>query len=297
MYPPDYLATRSNRELVELLRDSRTLPIEHLLNRGSVRIDYAKGRIDRDSFWKGSFARDTLLGLDARLFTRARTAEPFFNGGTFWKRFDRVEGESVTGYVVNYGIASVPGLPRVRAIRIPDDSSPYVRAGDEVLLLEYQNHPYRMVYDLLKIVDPNNCIGIFHLGRFPRGVRAGTFLLARNSYPFDKMSVPDHNAIFDAPDTATPTLVDLRGAWRGTRVFIRRPDIALGNQFNPSLGSVTMESGTDRQTPRVTARARLTRLGFDQSQLRMAGPATLLARKPTTSGDVRRYVFQRLSLG
>jgi hypothetical protein len=42
-------------------------------------------------------------------------------------------------------------------------------------------------------------------------------------------------------------------------------------------------------------RARLTSLDFDQSQLRTAGRTTVLARKPTRDGDVRRYVFQRLS--
>jgi hypothetical protein len=278
MYPSDYLATRSNHELVELLRDSRTLPIEHLINRGTVTVDYARQRIDRDSFWKGSFARGTLLGLDARLFTRERTAEPYFTGGAFWKRFDEIADNSATGFVVNYGLSAVYGLPRVRAIKYPDDSSPYVRAGDDVLLLEYANHPYRFVYDLLKIIDPNNCVGIFHLGRFPRGVRAGTFVLARNSYPFDKMSAPDHDAIFEGPEATVPTARQLGGTWSGTRVFVRRPETALANQFNPPLRRRSLVAG-------------------DHRELRMIGPDAVLGRRIARrdGGDrvTRRFFLRR----
>src|SRR4051794_21139560 len=115
MYPADYLATRSDRELLDILRESRTLPIEHLLNRGAVCIDYERERIARDSFWKGCFSRGTVLGLDGRLFARTRTAEPYFTPGAFWKRFDSVSGDTADGYVVNYGLAALPGLPRVRA--------------------------------------------------------------------------------------------------------------------------------------------------------------------------------------
>lgn len=269
MYPSDYLATRSNHELIELLRDRRTLSIEHLVNRGTVTVDYGRQRIDRDSFWKGSFARGTVLGLDARLFMRERMAEPYFTGGAFWKRFDEIADNTATGFVVNYGLSAVYGLPRVRAIQYPDESSPYVRAGDDVLLLEYANHPYRFVYDLLKIIDPNNCVGIFHLGRFPRGVRAGTFILARNSYPFDKMSVPDHDAIFEGPEATVPTAHQLGGTWTGTRVFVRRPEIALANQFNPPL----------RRRPLVAG---------DHDELRMIGPDTLLGRRITRrDGEAR----------
>ena len=63
------------------------------MNSGAVRIDFAQGRIFRDSFWKGSFAKDTLLGWEERvrgavLDPAAAAAGRVFAGGSFWKRFD-----------------------------------------------------------------------------------------------------------------------------------------------------------------------------------------------------------------
>src|SRR5919108_5896255 len=58
---PDYFSTRPTVELQTILRETPTLPLATLLNHGGVEIDYANRRIWRDSFWKGSFAQDTLL--------------------------------------------------------------------------------------------------------------------------------------------------------------------------------------------------------------------------------------------
>ena len=61
---PDYFSTRPTTDLQEILRDAKTLPLEKLLNTGAVTIDLEHGRIGRDIFWKGSFAKDTLIGWE-----------------------------------------------------------------------------------------------------------------------------------------------------------------------------------------------------------------------------------------
>jgi hypothetical protein len=64
---PDYFSTRPSTELQAILRDTPTQPLETLLNKGTVRIDFEKKRIFRDSFWKGSFAKNSLLGWEERV--------------------------------------------------------------------------------------------------------------------------------------------------------------------------------------------------------------------------------------
>ena len=63
---PDYFSTRPTTDLQDILRDTPTLPLEKLLNTGAVRSISPHGRIDRDLFWKGSFAKDTLIGWEER---------------------------------------------------------------------------------------------------------------------------------------------------------------------------------------------------------------------------------------
>ena len=125
--------------------------------------------------WKGSFAKDTLLGWEERVRTAglgdsaSRTAGRYA-GGSFWKRFDEIKGEELKGHVVNYELHFLPGKPVVRKIAYPDNNRKYFTAGDDALLLTYTNEPYRIVYDLIKVIDANNCIGVMHLGKFPTGM-------------------------------------------------------------------------------------------------------------------------------
>jgi len=76
-----------------------------------------------------------------------------FAGGSFWKRFHRVESGVATGEVVNYDIQWLPGDPEVRAVPYPDSRRAYLQQGQEILLLHYRNDPYHQVYDTIKIVD------------------------------------------------------------------------------------------------------------------------------------------------
>jgi hypothetical protein len=113
---PDFFSTRSSAELHGILRDTPTLGIENLLNTGAVTFDFAQQRVFRDSFWKGSFAKDTLIGWEERvrgaaLDPGAAAAGRTFAGGAFWKRFDALQNGVATGYVVNYQISALPGLP------------------------------------------------------------------------------------------------------------------------------------------------------------------------------------------
>ena len=222
---PDYFSTRSTAELQAILRDTPTLGIENLANTGAVRIDFAQGRIFRDSFWKGSFAKDTLVGWeervrDAVLDPSATAAGQFFAGGSFWKRFNPVQNGVATGYVVNYELSALPGLPEVRTVQYPDDNRAYFKKGDDVLLLNYTNAPYQMVYDTIKVIDAQNAIGVMHLGTFPNGIVFATFVMARQNYPFENMSVPDADALFADASVAAPG-----GGGRGRRLG-RPPDYA-----------------------------------------------------------------------
>jgi hypothetical protein len=187
---PDFFSTRSTEELQATLRDTSTLGIETLLNGGQVRIDLDRRRVYRDAFWKGSFAKDSILGSDPGEVART------FTGGSFWKRFDRLEGGIATGYVVNYEISALPGLPEVREIQYPDDRRRYFKKGDRVLHLSYINDPYRLVYDTIKVIDSENALGVMHLGTFPTGTEIATFVLARHNYPFINVAIPDHQLLW-----------------------------------------------------------------------------------------------------
>jgi hypothetical protein len=197
---PDFFSTLPTKELQAILRSTQTLPIEHLLNTGAVRVDVANQRVFRDIYWKGSFAADSLLGWEERARTELLHPEVFehgkiFAGGSFWKRFDRVENGVATGQVVNYEIAALPGDPEVRTTPYPDSKRAYVANDQAILLLRYRNDPYRQVYDTIKIVDENNAVGVMHIGDFPDGREFATFVLARHNYPFELATDEDRKLI------------------------------------------------------------------------------------------------------
>lgn len=227
---PDYFSTRPTTDLQDILRESTTLPLEKLLNTGAVSIDLANGRIGRDLFWKGSFAKDTIIGWEERA-RQALIPDPtiaagsVFTPGAFWKRFDKVIDGVATGHVVNYDIAALPGDPEVREVEYPDDNRRYLRKGDKVLKLVYRNDPYRPVYDLIKVLDENNALGVMHLGEYPNGFEFATFVMSRYSYPLERMSVEDHRLLFARPDLAA--VAQPQGDWTGHLILLDRPATAL----------------------------------------------------------------------
>ena len=233
----DYLTTLSARELQEILRQTSSLPLEALLNRRDVRIDAMHRRVWRDDFWKGSFARSHLLGWDEWLLTPRPADGSPYAGGRFWKRFDSLTDGTLSGHIVNYNIHFLPGKPIVKEVSYPDDRRRYFRAGDRVLLLTYTNQPYKIVYDAIKVITPDTCIGVMHLGTFPRGLEFATFVMSRNNYPFDNLCVPDHDRLFEESGGAPLAADALRGRWKGRLVWVKRPDLTLHNQFNPRIVS------------------------------------------------------------
>jgi hypothetical protein len=196
----DFFSTVPTKDLQAILRTTQSLPIENLVNTGAIRIDVPNQRIFRDIYWKGSFAADSLLGWEELVRTENLHPEVYehgkiFAGGSFWKRFDRVENGVATGEVVNYNIECLPGDPEVRTVSYPDDRRPYFEKEQLILLLHYRNDPYRQVYDTIKIIDQNNAIGVMHIGDFPNGTEFATFVLARYNYPFELATEDDRKLI------------------------------------------------------------------------------------------------------
>jgi hypothetical protein len=246
---PDYFSTRPAAALQAVLHDTPGLGLEQLINTGAKRIDYDQLRIFHDSFWKGSFAADSLLGWeekvrDSILGSGAEEMGAIFAGGSFWKRFDSVQNGVVKGYVVNYEIQALPGIPEVRQVAYPDDKRRYLKRGDPVLLLTYTNDPYRMVYDVIKVIDAQNAIGVMHLGTFPDGLEFATFVMSRNNYPFENMSVEDHQAIFADPRNKAPDVAALAGSWNGRLILLPTTGNSLLNQVSPVEFQVSVRQGT-----------------------------------------------------
>ncbi len=282
---PDHFSTRSTPELQSILRDTPTLGLDKLLNRGGTRIDFEKRRIFRDVFWKGSFAKDTLLGWEERvrnamLGNAAERLGSVFAGGSFWKRFDEMKDGVLTGHVVNYELDWLPGKPEMREVIYPNSARSYFHKDDKILLLTYTNEPYRIVYDAIKVIDEDNAIGVMHLGRFPDGLEFSTFVMARHNYPFEKMTMEDHRLLFADARAVPPGADQLAGDWQGHLLLLDHPRLSLMNQANPALFRVAFE----RNGPKLEARYRFG-IGNDWS----AGIARTVSEE-----DLRRLDDQTL---
>ena len=298
---PDHFSTRPTAELQAVLRAAPSLPLAALLNTGETSLDVDGRRIVRDVFWKGSFARDTLLGWEERVRTaflggRAAKAGRAYAGGSFWKRFDRIDNGVATGHVVNYEVAALPGKPMVQEVEYPDDDRRYFAKGDRVLLLRYRNAPYRVVYDVIKVVDDRNAIGVMHLGTFARGLEFATFVMARHNYPFELMSGGDHRMLFDHPEARAPEVGDLGVSWTGRLVATGSASTGLVKP-SPVVATVSFH---ERESDRLEGRCRLGLSPMDPGALlpdalirvapaaewreclRVLGRDTLLGRWPTS---------------
>jgi hypothetical protein len=310
---PDYFSALTTAELQKILKDTPTLPLEQLLNRGGTRIDYEGRRIWRDCFWKGTFARDNLLGWEECVASAKDGDSGRFTGGRFWKRFTTINGDCLQGYVVNYNLRFLPGKPVVRTVIYPDCKRAFIAQGDEILLLTYLNAPYHFVYDLIKVIDPNNVIGVMHLGRFPSGIEFATWVGARNNFPLENMSVLDHDAIFSSRDVRVPTEREVEGLWQGYKVWVKSPDDSLHNQFNLQTFRVEFKVSAGL----LSAHFRFAKLweshrsvsiepGFlrvsgslrQHHQVRIIDGNTLIGRRCDSSDESRitkRYVLKRLA--
>jgi hypothetical protein len=284
---PDYFSTKTTPDLQAILRDATSLELGQLLNTQAVSVDASHRRINRDLFWKGSFAKDGLLGWQERvrnagLAADAARAGQFFAGGSFWKRFDKIENGIATGKVVNYDLTAIPGDPEVRLISYPDDQRRYFRKGDQVLLLHYRNDPYKQVYDTIKIVDQNNAIGVMHLGDFPSGIEFATFVLERYSYGFEYMSMDDYYLLRGNSQPATAA--QLAGKWTGNFIFLDHPNIALLSYPRPPAVPLTFtsNSGLTMKLPDGTIASAATTVLED---MQLVSPDTVIGKWATSNLD------------
>lgn len=297
---PDYFSTRPTTDLHAILRDTPSLPLDRLLNTGEVRIDLAQRRVFRDIFWKGSFAADTLLGWEERVRNQgpagAVRAASIFAGGSFWKRFDRIENGRASGHVVNYDLEFLPGDPEVREIEYPDDNRRYFRKGDRVLLLTYRNEPYRIVYDTIKLIDENNAIGVMHLGTFPNGLEFAAFVMSRHNYPLERMSLDDHERIFGTPGLQAVAAPEPASVWEGALVPLEHPGTSLLRQVPSAPVRLEVDAGGSHS---LTLESGGSRLAFPQAQVALearriddntlAGRALLGAPEASLLASLRSY--------
>ena len=127
-------------------------------------------------------------------------------------------------------------------MKYPDDNRAYFKKGDDVLLLNYTNAPYKMVYDTIKVIDAQNAIGVMHLGTFPDGIVFSTFVMARQNYPFEFMSAPDAEILFADPRAAAAA-ADVEGDWTGHLIVLKTPDTSLLNQVSPPVFKASFRAG------------------------------------------------------
>ena len=153
-----------------------------------------------------------------------------------------------------------------------------------------------MVYGTIKVIDPQNAIGVMHLGTFPDGIVFATFVMARQNYPFENMSVPDADALFADPRAAVPAPDAIAGDWDGHLILARAPDTSLVNQFSPVL----FHAGFQTAGGKTTAQCKSGALDFtcspDPATLRMLGPKTLLGKWTGVApalGDTIYFVLKR----
>ena len=178
------------------------------------------------------------------------------------------------GYVVNYELAALPGLPEVRTVDYPDDNRAYFKKGDAVLLLTYTNAPYRMVYDTIKVIDEQNAIGVMHLGTFPNGIEFSTFVMARHNYPFEYMSAPDAEALSPMRGRRRRMRRRSKASGTGVLILLKTPHTSLLNQVSPVLFHASFHAGSASCSAAGVQFGR----GPNLSELRLLGPKTLLGK-------------------
>ena len=121
-----------------------------------------------------------------------------------------------------------------------------------------------------------------HLGTFPNGIVFATFVMARQNYPFENMSVPDAEALFADARATAPEAAAIEGAWDGHLITLKTPDTSLLNQVSPVLFHASFHGGSASCSAAGVKFAR----GLNLSELRLLGPKTLLGK---WTGWTRRW--------
>ncbi len=172
----------SSDRLETIFNQSKNLyPINTLINSDDNVNDNSEDRwsfdkntlmIYNNKYWRGFFPTDQKLTIIRYL-------------GGFWKRFFR-NGEHTKGITHAYEIP-------IDACNIPELKN-FTGFGD-VIHLKYTDIQYRLIYDLLKIVDKDTIIGRAFFGVPPDGNPLFSFSMSKK-YRADFMNEEDHETIF-----------------------------------------------------------------------------------------------------
>ncbi len=156
--------------------------------------------IHNDVYWKGFYGRDT----------NAITNLLRYLGG-FYKRFWKADEKTF------HGVTHPFETQILDAKSIASEKE--VAGYGSVVHLEYQDLPYSLAYDLLKMVDENTIIGKAFVGTFPKGRELFNFSMSR-TYDVDFMAEDDLLKIFDEKNrlSHTPTEKEMVGVWEGMLV-------------------------------------------------------------------------------
>jgi len=134
-----------------------------------------------------------------------------------------------------------------------------------------------------------------HLGTFPNGIEFATFVMTRQSYPFENMSVPDAEALFQDARATPPPAGGISGDWDGRLIRLRTPDTTLMNQETPVPCRVSFQSANGKTTGRCTSAGMDFTFTADAASVRMLGAKALLAKLTGTprAGDTTYVVLTR----
>lgn len=155
-------------------------------------------QIYNNVYWKGFYGRDTdVLTMGLRFF------------GGFYKRFQKDKADSHKGI-------THPFETPVDARSIASEVD--VPGYGTLIHLKYQDSPFNMAYDMLKMVDENTILGKAFLGDFPRGRELFNFSMSR-LYDIDFMTEADLRTIFYNDKLShTPDGNEMIGKWEGMLV-------------------------------------------------------------------------------
>ena len=153
--------------------------------------------ITNNLYWKGIFTRDQGIVNQLELYA-----------GGFYKKFAKSSSSSGSGSGVQ-GITH-PFMFDVYAKNIARDE--HMADFGNVIVLQYQDAPYRNFYDVLKILDEHNLIGKAFMGMPKKGREILTFSMSRK-YPFEFMTEIDHEMLYSK--SRKPSLDSMVGVWDG----------------------------------------------------------------------------------
>ena len=163
------------------------------------RFDPENLTIYNDLYWKG------LYGIDNDVLTNTLR-----NFGGFYKRFSKVDENKFRGITHPFELQLVDAKSIATEKEIP--------GFGKVIHLEYEEYPYSMAYDLLKMVDGNTVLGKAFMGPLGGGRELFNFSMSR-VYDVDFMTEEDLLTLFNTKELSyIPNETEMKGTWEGMLV-------------------------------------------------------------------------------